>query len=150
MRMMITAPKLQRAPIPEKYVGTVCTSLGDATPQEKTRLDERQGAAGPSVCAFWSVVAIGALVTGWPTESVSCASYVCALCLRERMRTHAYVPVSMIIRLLYSREVSFCKCYKCYVTPPITYKVGNQGRERPYEGGQALQSRIKDVIRQNV
>ena len=104
MRMM-TAPKLQRAPFPEKNVGTVYTSLGNATPQENPRLDEGQGAAGPSVCAFWSAVAIGALATGWPTESVSYASYVCALCLRERMRVHAYVPLSMTIRLLYSREI---------------------------------------------
>ena len=106
----MTSPKLQRAPFPENDVGTVCTSLGDATPQEKPRLDEGQSAAGPSVCAFWSTVAIGALTMGWPTESVSCASYACALCLRvERMRTHAYVLVSMIIRLLYSRKISFCK-----------------------------------------
>ena len=108
MRMMTTSPKLQWARNSGNSEGTVCTSLGDATPQEKPRL-EGQGAAGPSVCAFWSAVAIGALATGWPTESVSCASYVCALCLRERMRTHAYVPVSMIIRLLYSQEISFCK-----------------------------------------
>ena len=103
----MTSPKLQRAPIPDKEEGTVCTSLGDVTPLEKPRLDEGQGAAGPSVCMFWSVVALGALSTGWPTESVSCALYVCPLCLRERIRTHAYVPVSMIIRLLYSRKCHF-------------------------------------------
>ena len=107
----MTPPKLQRAPIPDKDEGTVCTSLGDVTPQEKPRLDEGQGAAGPYVCMFWSVVALGALSTGWPTESVSCASYMlCALCLRERMRTHAYVPVFVIVRLFYSREISFCEC----------------------------------------
>ena len=103
MRMMITSSKLQRAPIPKKDEGTVCISLGDATPQEKSRLGEGQGAAGPSVCIFWSAVALGALATGWPTESVSCASYVRASCLREHMRTHADVSVSMIIWLLYSR-----------------------------------------------
>lgn len=50
--------------------------------RETSLSDEEYSASAPSTCAFWSAVAIGALLANRPTESVSHARVYACMSLR--------------------------------------------------------------------
>ena len=63
MAKMMTAKKAINRPSSRGY--------GEVDQGGALRLEDDIGLSGPSISVFWSAVALGALVTGQPTETVS-------------------------------------------------------------------------------
>lgn len=65
----------------DKDGGGHCFAPGKAAFQDAPLCDEDCSASAPSICAFWSAIAIGALLSGQPNESVSRARVYLFACV---------------------------------------------------------------------